>query len=272
MRYAAFLPLLCVGAFPIEVQAQGKGAIIRESAEYVLGKFGREAAKEGIDGLTHKIELLILRHGDDAIIAVRKVGTGTFRLVEAAGDHGSSAVKLLAKYGDDAVWVVARKNRLAIFVKYGDDACEAMMKHGEVAEPLLETAGRPAASALKLVSTQNGRRLALMESSGNLARIGRTAEILETVGRFGDGAAEFIFTQKETLERPSAANAFLADPDSFISGSRNLDSTLPVAVAGLSRHWLVPSLCSWQGRCWALDCCCDGGGRRNAASRKQPWD
>ena len=131
------LSLVCVVALSGVASAQGKATVAREAAEYVLGRFGKEAAKEGLEGLARKIELLAIKHGDEAIVAVRKVGPGAFRLVEDAGEHGLDAIKIMAKYGDDAVWVVAKKNRMAIFVKYGDNAGAAMMKHGEVVEPLL---------------------------------------------------------------------------------------------------------------------------------------
>jgi hypothetical protein len=35
-------------------------------------------------------------------------------------------------------------------VKFGDNAAEAMMKHGEIADPLLHSMGEPAAGALKV--------------------------------------------------------------------------------------------------------------------------
>ena len=218
--------VICVVALPAAAPAQGKAAMAREAAEYILGRFGKEAAKEGLEGLTRKIELLALKHGDEAVVAVRKVGPGTFRLVEEAGEHGLDAVKIMAKYGDDAVWVVARKNRMAIFVKYGDNAGEAMMKHGEVAEPLLDAAGKSAAGALKAVSTQNGRRLAIMQSEGELARIGRTPELLDVVAKYGDRAMEFVWKNKGSLAVTTALAAFLVNPEPFIDGTADITKAI----------------------------------------------
>lgn len=218
----AVLSLVCIVALPAVSLAQGKAAIAREAAEYVIGKFGKEAAKEGLEGLSRKIEVLAIKHGDEAVVAVRKVGPGTFRLVEEAGEHGLDAVKIMAKYGDDAVWVVAKKNRMAIFVKYGDNAGEAMMRHGEVAEPLLDAAGKSAAGALKAVSTQNGRRLAIMQSEGELARIGRTPELLDAVAKYGDRAMEFVWKNKGPLAVAAALAAFLANPEPFIDGTADI--------------------------------------------------
>ena len=65
--------------------AQGKVKVAREAAEYVLRKFGKEAAEGGVETLSRKIEVLVAQHGEEAIVAVRKVGPRTFRIVDEAG-------------------------------------------------------------------------------------------------------------------------------------------------------------------------------------------
>ena len=121
-------------------------------------------------------------------------------------------MKLMAKYGDEAVWVVAKPKRMAIFVKFGDNAADAMIKHGEIAEPLLQSIGRPAAGAHKAVSSQNGGRLAMMAADGDLAKIGKTAELLEVVAKYGDRAMDFIWRNKGSLTVATALTAFLTNP------------------------------------------------------------
>jgi hypothetical protein len=202
--------------------AQGKAALARESAEYVMRKFGKEAAEVGVETLTRKIEALAVKHGDDVFLAVRKVGPRTLRIVEEAGEHGLESVKLMARYGDDAVWVVAKKNRLAIFVKYGDNAAEGMMKHGEIAEPLLVSFGKPAAGAMKAVNSQNARRLAMMAEDGQLAKIGQTPELLEVVAKYGDRAADFVWRNKGALTVAATLTAFLANPEPFLDGATDI--------------------------------------------------
>jgi hypothetical protein len=209
-------------ALPNISLAQGKAALAREAAEYVMRKFGKEAAEVGVETLTRKIETLAISHGDDVFLAVRKVGPRTLRIVEEAGEHGLESVKLLARYGDDAVWVVAKKNRLAIFVKYGDNAAESMMKHGEIAEPLLVSFGKPAAGALKAVNSQNARRLAMMADDGQLAKIGQTPELLEVVAKYGDRAADFVWRNKGALTVAAALTAFLANPKPFLDGATDI--------------------------------------------------
>lgn len=203
---------------PQPCRAQGIAKLAKEAAEYVMRKFGKEAAHEGLETLTRKIETLAIKHGDEAFLAVRKVGPRTFRLVEEAGEHGLQSVKLMARYGDEAVWVVAKPNRMAIFVKFGDNAAEAMMKHGEIAEPLLQSIGKPAAGALKAVSSQNGRRLAILAEDGQLAKIGRTPELFDVVTKYGDRAMDFIWRNKGALTVAAALTAFLANPEPFLDG------------------------------------------------------
>jgi len=190
-RYLMAASILFIG-FSGNASAGAKTMAAKEAAEYIMRKFGKETGEQSVETLARKIEVLAIKHGDEALSAARKVGPRTIRIVEEAGEHGPQTIKLMARHGDEAVWVVAKKNRLAIFVKYGDDAAESMMKHGELAEPLLETMGKPAAGALNAVSKQNGRRLAMMADDGMLTNIGRTDELLGVIRKHGDAAMDFI--------------------------------------------------------------------------------
>jgi hypothetical protein len=261
-----------VAVAPSAAFGQSKAGLAREAAEYLLRKFGKEAAEVGVETLTRKIESLAIKYGDEALEAVRKVGPRTLRIVDEAGEQGLQAVKLLAKYGDEAVWVAANPKRLAIFAKYGDDAAEAMMKHGEIAEPLLTSFGKPAAGALKGISSQNARRLAMMDKSGDLTKIGRTSELLEIIGRYGDRAADFIWRNKGALAVAAVLTAFIANPEPFLNGLINVtefaaEHATNVAGSGLAAlatevaervNWTVVGLCTvcvigwFCGRRWWL--------------------
>ena len=212
--FAACQPALCSAGIT------SKAA--REAAEIMLRKFGKEAEEQGLKTLTRKIEALGLKYGDDAITAVKKVGPRTFRYLDEAGENGLEATKLLARYGDDAVWVVSKKNRLSLVTKYGDEAAEAMMKQGQIAEPLIASMGKPAADVLKAVSKQNGRRLAMVAEDGTLKRIGRTDELLAVIGRFGDRGMDFVWRNKGVLIVGTMLTAFLAHPQPFIDGTVEL--------------------------------------------------
>lgn len=83
--------------FPIGAVSAGvESKAVQEAAEVVSRKFGKQVAEMGLESLTRKMELLSAKYGDDALVAVEKVGPRTFRLVEEAGEDGLKSVKLLA--------------------------------------------------------------------------------------------------------------------------------------------------------------------------------
>lgn len=215
------MPLLV----PVSCFAGITSKAARETAEFVMRKFGKEAEEQGLQTLTRKIESLGAQYGNEAVAAVKKVGPRALRIADEAGENGLESLRLLARYGDDAAWVVGKSNRLSLVAKYGDDAAEAMIKQGQIAEPLIESLGQPAAKVLKTVSTQNGRRLAMMADDGTLAKIGRTDELLNVVGRFGDRGLNFVWRNKGSLAVAATLTAFLANPQPFIDGTVDLTKT-----------------------------------------------
>ncbi len=227
--------IFCVATLAFAVASPAAAGVktkaAKEAAEYVTRKFGKEAADQSVGTLTRKIEVLAVKNGDEAIIAVKRVGPRTFQIVEDAGENAGQAIKLMARKGDDALWVVAKKNRLATFAKYGDDAAEAMIKHGEVAEPLIDALGKPAAGALNAVSKQSARRMAMLADDGALAQIGRTDELLTVVSKYGDRAMDFIWRNKGSLAIGSALTAFLLNPQPFLDGTADITRTVAENVA-----------------------------------------
>lgn len=211
--------------------SQTKALLFREAAEFVMKKFGKEATDIGLNTMIKKMEILTTKYGDDAVVAVRKVGPRAFRLVEEAGEHGLESVKLMAKFGDDSVWIISKKNRLSIFIKYGDDAAESMIKHKEIAETLLNSFGKSSASALKSVSSQNGRRLAMMAEDGTLKKIGKSDELLETIGKYGDKAMNFIWDNKGALAVSTTLTAFLLNPEPFLNNTLGKIGDVPGQIA-----------------------------------------
>ncbi len=222
--------LLIPVLFPTAVHAQSKADVAREMAEYVMRKFGKEASEEGVDKLTRTIDNLIVKSGDEGAAAVKKVGPRAFKLIDEAGENGVDAVKLMAKYGDEAVWVVSKQPRLAMAMNYGDEAAEAMIKHGEMVEPLIGKFGNSASLAFRNVTAQNARRIAMLDESAELATMGRTDELLAVVGKYGDSAMEFIWKNKASLAVAAGLTAFLADPKPFLDGTRDLAAVIGTSV------------------------------------------
>ena len=207
--------------------AQAKSKAVREVAEYLIRKFGKETAGETVESLTRRLERLVVRHGDDVLEAVEKGGFRALSALEKTAERSPQLVKLLIRYGDEAVWIVERPKSTAIFLKYGDDAARALIKHGEIAEPVIEQLGQPAAKTLANLSHQQARRLAIMANNGDLAKIGCTRELLEVVTKhsdptWADAVMDFIWRHKGALAVSAALAAFIADPEPFINGVKDI--------------------------------------------------
>jgi len=202
--------------------AQGRAALARKTSEYLAQKFGLRAAPGELSRLASRLEQLAAQHGDEAFMAARKVGPNLFYYVEQAGEHGAQAIRLLARHGDEAIWIVQRPAALKLTTQYGDDAARALIHHGDVAYPIIQAHGTQAARALAVLKPQNGRRLRWMFDDGDLQKIGRTDELLETIFRYGDRAMEFIWKHRKTLAFTAALVAFLRDPEPFLNGTRDI--------------------------------------------------
>ena len=208
-------------AFAGSAQAGIGSKAAGELAEYLLKKFGKEAAQEGTEKLTARIIKAAARHGDDVVNAVRKGGPRVLTLVDDAGANAPSVLRLVNHYGDDAVRALSRPKGMALVGRYGDDAARALISHKGIAEPLLDSMGMPAVKAFGALGPQAGRRLAMM-AGDDLAAIGRTPELLEVIARHGDKAMDFIWKHKGVLAGSAALAAFLRDPEPFINGTADL--------------------------------------------------
>lgn len=224
MKSAALvLMIILIATAGIETAMAGVTThAIRETAEFVLKKFGVEAAEQGTELLSRRIGTLATRFGDDALTAFTKVGPKVSRLADDAADHAGVAVRLLARHGDDAVRLVVRPQQLSLVARLGDDAADVVLRHGDAVEPLLSSCGTAAANALSKVSTQNGRRLSMLFADGHLTKLGRTEELLAVISRFGDTGAEFLWRNKAGLTVGATLTAFLASPEAFIKGGADL--------------------------------------------------
>lgn len=200
-----------------------RSAAIREAAEYVMRKFGKEAAHETAETLAGQLEKLVAKHGDDVLGAVRQVGPKAISAATAAGNEAGLAYRLMARHGDSAlVWIVAKPKALRLVAQLGDDAAEVLIKHPGIAEPLVEKFGVTATQALRQINPQNGRRLAMLLDDGSLTALSRSSDLLEVVGRFGDRAADFIWRNKGALTVSAALGAFLANPQAFLDGTARI--------------------------------------------------
>ncbi len=216
-----------VGPDVAPVRADAKTAALRETIEYVTKKFSKEAAEEGVEVFSRKVEQLAVRHGDDALQAVRNVGPRALRIAEEAGEHGAAAVRAMSRYGDDGVvWIARRPQGLELVTKYGDDAAAVLVKHHGIAEKMIAEGGEAAVRALRAVDTPQAIRLAQMAADPATAALARNGQLLDVVARYGDRAMDFIWRNKGSLTVTAALAAFVSNPQPFLDGTADLAQTV----------------------------------------------
>jgi len=211
----AFMQCVCLAAVT--------SSAIRETTELITRNFGKEVAAESAEALGKQVTEVGAKYGEEGLAALGKAGPRTFaKLTIEAGEHSSGAVKLMAKYGNEAVWVISRPKGMAIFIKYGEQGATAIMKHPGVAENAVDKLGVSAARALNAISTPQARRLGIMVEDGAIQAGGKSAELLEVVTKYGDRAMEFIWKNKGALAVATTLAAFLNDPEPFINGGKDI--------------------------------------------------
>jgi hypothetical protein len=219
---------VCLMLRSAPARADAKSQAAKEAAEYVLQRFGRQVVREGTEALARRIERAAARHGSEVFEAVRKVGPRALPLVEEAGAHSRQAARIMAQHGEHgATWVVARPQAMRLVLQHGEGAAGVLVKHaGGIAEPVVERFGAKAVRALEATAPQGGRRLAMMMADGELAKIGRTEELLEVVGKYGDPAMNFLWKHKGSLAVGTTLAAFLASPETFLNAAQGMTRTV----------------------------------------------
>jgi hypothetical protein len=243
----AFIALvLC--ARPAAADVKTKGA--QELAEWLLQRSGRQAAKEGVQMLTRRIEQLALRHADAPVLrAIAKIGPRGITLIEEAGSNGSKVARLLAQYGErGAACVVERPSAMRLFLQGGDQVAAALCKHPGIAEPLIERGGAQAAAALNALTPQSGRRLAMLAAEGGeLAQLTRNPRILTLLGKGGTGdtVCDFLWRNRTVLALSGVATSVALTPDLYVNGAKHLADL--VATNGIKPLAEVPGIVAREG-------------------------
>lgn len=233
---AGSMLLLCSnGRFAVA----GVGAkVIGEAAEYVMKTFGREAAEQGAETVSRQITKIAGKYGDEGVAAARKLGPRGMRLIEEAGENGLGAVKLINRYGNDAVWVISKPRGMAIFVKYGDDGAKALIKHKGIAEEVIEANGPSAVRALNAVGIREARQIAMLQKDGIIKAGEQGEKLLDVITRYGDKAMAFVWRNKGALTVTAVLGTFVADPEPYINGTVKLVGG-PLEAAAENTQWTV---------------------------------
>ena len=216
--------LLCLGT---GVQASALATGAREAAEYIVQRFGKRVPSQTADDVAREISRASARHGSDAVGFLRAAGHTGFDILEQAGPKAPDVIKLFVRRGDEAIWVVSKPEKLAIFIKHGDNAADALIKHPGIADSLITRHGGVAADALNRVSQQNAQRLGIVAQDGMLASTPRSPELLGVIRKHGDSAMEFIWKHKGSLAVAAVLGSFLADPEAYLSGAKGLAEAVP---------------------------------------------
>jgi hypothetical protein len=112
--------------------------------------------------------------------------------------------------------------------RHVDDLARVAARHTLAATPL-----RALSRAMPRLTPRNGRRLAMLAEDGALARSGRWDELVAVIERHGDRAMSFVWRNKGALAVATVLGTFLADPEAFLGGGRELiggAATQPIAI------------------------------------------
>jgi hypothetical protein len=215
-------------------------AAVRETAEYVMKKFGRGAAGQTVEEVADTTARVVTRYGDDALPLIRGTGHRGFAALEQAGAQAPDVIRLYARKGDEAVWLISEPKKLTIFLKHGDPAADALMKSPGLADDLIARFGNDAVGAVNGVSRRGAQRLGMIAKEGVLAATPRSPELLSVIGRYGDEAADFIWRNKGALTVATVLGTFLVDPEAYISGAKQLvvDPILGPIARNTNWTWL----------------------------------
>jgi len=217
---------------PQVLWADGKTKAIQETAEWVMQRFGKQAVRETSASLAARLESYVARHGDDFLSAVRNVGPRAFQVVDEAGaSYAGRAIGIMSRHGEKGIVnILSRPQALNAVARLGETAETALVKHPSIAEGVLEQFGMPAARALETLGAKGGRQLAILGQTGELAKLGRSDELLSVISRFGEKAMQFVWDHKGTLVISGVMAAFLANPEPFIEGTVQLTSDVATSV------------------------------------------
>ncbi len=221
-------------------QGQAARAAARELMKALESRFAREIAEEGVERLETRIASCLEKYGDDVAGALKRVGPRVG--LDAVERFGAGAAKFIGEYGDEGARLLAIEGAAAprVAAKYGAEGVELMAKHRGIAAPLIEQFGDDGVRALKNLSPDGAVTLKRLEES--IRASGKGREILGVIERFGNRACDFLWRNKGVIFGAAVLAAFLADPEPYLNGAKELvgATVAPVArEAAKNADWTV---------------------------------
>lgn len=209
---------------------------IRETAKSIMKKFGKGTGGQTVEEVTEATTRAITKYGDDALPILQKSGHAGFRALEQAGDKAPDIIKLYARKGDEAIWIISQPKKLSIFLKHGDSAADALLKHPGIADSIITKYGDDAAGALNNLSRASAQKLNMIADEGLLSATKQSPELLSVIRKYGDEAMDFIWKNKGALTVASVLGTFLSKPEIFINEIEKLPG------GGEKRTGLIPRI------------------------------
>ena len=213
MRWVFGIQFLLLLSFVSPIEAvPGSGKLVRETAEYMVKKWGRETVGEGIEASVAK---LVRQHGEEIAPLLRKNGPQMIRVME---DLGAEALPLIRRFGNDGIEVLARSGETVLTQvrRFGDDAMEVAIRHRGIGENLIAELGEEGVRLGKQLSTEEVVQTlkllpALKSQNGVQAFIG-------AVDQYGSAVFRYIGRHPEVAAGGAALALLLAKPEIVIDG------------------------------------------------------
>jgi hypothetical protein len=223
MKILKTLVVMCVLNLVLfeSAKANPPAILVRELVEYLIKKSPSIAAK-GTDDITRQVTAVVSKYGPEGAVFIQKAGPEGLEVLSKAGDNAPDIIKLVVKRGEEAVHVISKPGNLAIFIKHGDTAYDALAKHPGLAEDIINRFGGNGAKALSNLSRPNGQRLAILAKQNSLLGSEKSDDLLRVVTKHGDKAMDFIWRNKVALGTTAVMAAFIANPEPFLDGAKDL--------------------------------------------------
>lgn len=216
---------------------------IKQVSKHVMTKFGKGSAGKTTEEFAENAAKIVAKHGDEALPLIRNGGHVGMKALEKAGAKTPDLIKFHARYGDEAVWMISSEKRLALFIKHGDGAGQAMVKHPQIAENLIEKLGIDAVGSLNKLSKTGAQKMGMAEKAGVLNATPESAKLMLVVEQYGDKAMDFIWKHKKVLVTTAVLSSFLSNPKPYIDGTKTLvvEPAVNAVVTPIAEtlHWNI---------------------------------
>lgn len=248
---------LLVALVMLDLPAAVPAAALRETAEAIVRAAGRETAETAVEQAARRLAPMVAKHGDGVLVFARQTGEVGVRALEVAGEEAGKVLALHARHGERAVYLFSDPARLRLALSHGDEAAEALLRHPGLADDLVRGHGDAAARALANLSQPQAQLLGRYAAEGRLAGCADQAGLLALLARGGDRVMAFVWRHKVVFASAAVLAAFLADPEPYLSGARELVVEPLLAPAMRTIDWTMIAVLAllliagpWAWRRW----------------------